>query len=343
MINSELLKSAIADAKAVRATALANAKASLEEAFAPRFEAMFAEKLKGESEEDEEMIAEVEAPNQVSGKGGEAKGPATKPVTKGQPKKVSDANTNWKVVAAGGSEAAKGSSAPASSPSIMKEVEEEEGKLDEAGLTSEDLDEIISELEAEVSQDEVPAPQTGEEIPGEEGQEQGQLPQPPEGMNAGLPPAPEAPVEQPIDGQEEMPVAQAPAPQIPPVGQPQAPGAENGEEEINLDELLAALNEESEEDEGKVSEGKLPPWLKKKGEKKDGEKEEKEEELDEIANNGLPKAEKGQDAAYKNTSTSSKNHGGDIGSGPGPGPPLPGPGPGSPSAGRPWRRGCAAR
>ena len=116
MINSELLKSAIADAKAVRATALANAKASLEEAFAPRFEAMFAEKLKGESEEDEEMIAEVEAPNQVSGKGGEAKGPATKPVTKGQPKKVSDANTNWKVVAAGGSEAAKGSSAPASSP-----------------------------------------------------------------------------------------------------------------------------------------------------------------------------------------------------------------------------------
>ena len=35
MINSELLKEAIADAKAVRATALANAKAALEEAFAP--------------------------------------------------------------------------------------------------------------------------------------------------------------------------------------------------------------------------------------------------------------------------------------------------------------------
>ena len=76
MINSELLKEAIADEKAVRATSLANAKATLEEAFAPRFEAMFADKLKEESEEEEEgMMQEVEAPNQVSGKGGEAKGP----------------------------------------------------------------------------------------------------------------------------------------------------------------------------------------------------------------------------------------------------------------------------
>ena len=112
MINSELLKEAIADAKAVRATSLANAKAALEEAFAPRFEAMFAEKLKEESEEEQEgMMQEVEAPNQVSGKGGEAKGPKTKAVTKGNPKKVSDANTNFKVVAVGGAEGAKGSNA----------------------------------------------------------------------------------------------------------------------------------------------------------------------------------------------------------------------------------------
>jgi len=53
MINSELLKEAIADAKAVRATSLANAKAALEEAFAPRFEAMFADKLKEEAQEEE--------------------------------------------------------------------------------------------------------------------------------------------------------------------------------------------------------------------------------------------------------------------------------------------------
>jgi len=50
---SNLLKEAIADAKAVRATALANAKAALEEAFQPKLEAMLAEKLKNEISEGE--------------------------------------------------------------------------------------------------------------------------------------------------------------------------------------------------------------------------------------------------------------------------------------------------
>ena len=42
---SDLLKEAIADAKAVKETALANAKIALEEAFAPRIEAMLSTKL----------------------------------------------------------------------------------------------------------------------------------------------------------------------------------------------------------------------------------------------------------------------------------------------------------
>jgi len=45
-MDSNLLKEAIADAKAVRQTALANAKVALEEAFSERYHAMFAEKLK---------------------------------------------------------------------------------------------------------------------------------------------------------------------------------------------------------------------------------------------------------------------------------------------------------
>ena len=45
-MDSNLLKEAIADAKAVRQTALANAKVALEEAFSERYQAMFAEKLK---------------------------------------------------------------------------------------------------------------------------------------------------------------------------------------------------------------------------------------------------------------------------------------------------------
>jgi|10_taG_2_1085330.scaffolds.fasta_scaffold20369_2 hypothetical protein len=49
----KLLKEAIADAKAVRETALANAKIALEEAFAPKLQSMLAAKL---SEEEEETV-----------------------------------------------------------------------------------------------------------------------------------------------------------------------------------------------------------------------------------------------------------------------------------------------
>ena len=50
---SDLLKEALADAKAVRATALANAKVALEEAFGERVQALFAERLKEEAAEDD--------------------------------------------------------------------------------------------------------------------------------------------------------------------------------------------------------------------------------------------------------------------------------------------------
>lgn len=54
---NKLLKDAIADAKAVRETALANAKAALEEAFAPKLQSMLSHKIKEEmeAEEEEEM------------------------------------------------------------------------------------------------------------------------------------------------------------------------------------------------------------------------------------------------------------------------------------------------
>ena len=42
----ELLKTVIADAKAIKATSLANAKVALEEAFNNRFSAVFADKLR---------------------------------------------------------------------------------------------------------------------------------------------------------------------------------------------------------------------------------------------------------------------------------------------------------
>jgi len=49
----DLLKEAIADAKAVRETALENAKIALEEAFTPRLQSMLSKKIQSEIEEDE--------------------------------------------------------------------------------------------------------------------------------------------------------------------------------------------------------------------------------------------------------------------------------------------------
>ena len=57
----DLLKEAIADAKAVRDTALANAKIALQEAFTPKIQSMLSQKIQSEVEEqDEEEIEEQE-------------------------------------------------------------------------------------------------------------------------------------------------------------------------------------------------------------------------------------------------------------------------------------------
>jgi len=60
MAKSDLLKEAIADAKAVKETALANAKIALQEAFAPRIENMLSAKLAEELEDEDEMEAGAE-------------------------------------------------------------------------------------------------------------------------------------------------------------------------------------------------------------------------------------------------------------------------------------------
>ena len=86
----DLLKEAIADAKAVRETALANAKMALEEAFTPQLKSMLSAKLKedefGDEDEfggEEEIPAEVPAEEgdylEDDGLGGEEEIPAIAP------------------------------------------------------------------------------------------------------------------------------------------------------------------------------------------------------------------------------------------------------------------------
>ena len=70
-IKNSLLRDAIADAKSVRETALANAKAALEEAFTPHLTSMLSTRLRNEAEEefdyDEDEMDEINDP--VSGDG----------------------------------------------------------------------------------------------------------------------------------------------------------------------------------------------------------------------------------------------------------------------------------
>ena len=56
----DLLKEAIADAKAVRETALENAKMALEEAFTPRLQSMLSKKIQTELEDDEDEYGDEE-------------------------------------------------------------------------------------------------------------------------------------------------------------------------------------------------------------------------------------------------------------------------------------------
>ena len=69
-----LLKEAIADAKAVRETALENAKIALEEAFTPRLQSMLSKKIQSEIEVDEgehrtvleQMVEEIEVVSNIA-------------------------------------------------------------------------------------------------------------------------------------------------------------------------------------------------------------------------------------------------------------------------------------
>lgn len=84
MANSKLLKEAIADAKAVKETALANAKLALEEAFTPRLQSMLSQKLQAEAEmenDEDEMQNEELGSTGIGSKveAGYAETPGTQP------------------------------------------------------------------------------------------------------------------------------------------------------------------------------------------------------------------------------------------------------------------------
>ena len=250
MANSKLLKEAIADAKAVRETAIANAKLALEAAFAPRLQAVLSKKLQQEMEDEEEADVNEEysdgseAPTADASNigGGENKKPAdsansssglakTNPDTDVETSSVGEEDDNVDVVSEGEDE-----EVPGEEPSYIEEEESEEDEMEDEDEM--DLEAIIRELEGELEE--------------EDGEEEmyGQ------------------------DSAEEAPVAEEEEEEVYEEEEEIGSEDEMNSEELDLDEILREMgygdDEEVSEEEGEEEE------------KFEAYKEEKEAELEEA-------------------------------------------------------------
>jgi hypothetical protein len=246
MASSKLLKEAIADAKAVRETAIANAKIALEEAFTPRLQSILSKKLQAEMEGDEEE-ADINEDNDVSSElgGGDNKQPADKAnsaqtdlsgISKqsGEPGSEVEDYDKVKDLTEGEDEFGAEEEIPAEEPAMEGE---EEMTTDDEEL---DLESIIRELEAQIAGEE------GEEAHTEEPAVEGEEAHDDEHEVAPAVEAEEVPTEEPA----------------------------HDEEEIDLDEILREMG--YGDDEEKIEEAE------EEDEKFESYKAEKEEELKEA-------------------------------------------------------------
>ena len=139
-IMDDLLKDAIADAKAVRETALANAKIALEEAFTPRIQSMLSNKIQSEMEGVEEpaIADEEEVPFEEPAIADEEEVPFEEPAVEGEEDVIEINGVKYAPVV---SEEEHEDEAP---------VEEQEDEIDEL-----DLESILKELEDEADDSEI--------------------------------------------------------------------------------------------------------------------------------------------------------------------------------------------
>ena len=154
MANSKLLKEAIADAKAVKETALANAKLALEEAFTPRLQSMLTQKLRAEAEmegDEEQVDEELDS----TGIGSSTSNPTL------------DAHTEFE---GGSTETTSGEpGAQVADFKKVADINEEEGaeEMDKDAEIAE-LRARLAELEGEDSEEEAPAMEADDMMGGEE-------------------------------------------------------------------------------------------------------------------------------------------------------------------------------
>ncbi len=141
---TDLLKEAIADAKAVREVALANAKLALEEAFTPRLQSMIASKLSEEAEE-EEMEEGESHDEETMEEGDEEEAPEMEEGESEEETVEEEFGDDW-------FEEEPGSMAEAEEEEESPKMEEGE---DEEEPMDEDLMEIIRQLEEDMDSSEI--------------------------------------------------------------------------------------------------------------------------------------------------------------------------------------------
>ena len=152
----DILKEAIADAKAVRETALANAKMALEEAFTPQLKNMLSAKLKEDEFTDEEPIVAPEEDEELGMDMG-AEVPVEEPVV--APEETDDMGMDMaaEVPAEEGDymedDMMGAEEVPVEEPVIAPEIPAEEAEIDIEDDNL-DLESIIRELEAELGDEE---------------------------------------------------------------------------------------------------------------------------------------------------------------------------------------------
>jgi len=249
MANSKLLKEAIADAKAVRETAIANAKIALEEAFAPRLQSILSKKLTAEMEgEDEEpMEEEVESSDIGDGDNKEPSADASdahielgadsekESAEVGEEDEAVDVVSEEEESDEEKHEMAEGEEEESIEESEEEEIEEsEEEEIEESEEEDElDLEAIIKELEMGMDEEEEIEESEEEEI--EESEE-------------------EESMEEELDSEEEEEVADIASDEIEDHeaemhGEEEVSEEEDMDDEIDLDEILREMGYGDDEEE----------------------------------------------------------------------------------------------
>tara|TARA_B100000902_G_C27172098_1_gene844381 strand:- start:6 stop:1133 length:1128 start_codon:yes stop_codon:yes gene_type:complete len=233
----KLLKEAIADAKAVRETALANAKIALEEAFTPHLKSMLSKKLQAEMEgedeekadenyygEDEEEIEENDVSSEIGasdnkepGKAGDTSGVGQGPESEGSDEEAGNEDENLE----------KAPEQPLGEDVGMEDEDEDEVAAEEVGMEDEDEDEVAAE-EAGMEDEDEDLEEVLRQLEAEMNDEDEEVEENMEDENEDEVAAEEAGMED--ENEDEVAAEEA--------------GMEDEDDEIDLDEIIKALTEE---------------------------------------------------------------------------------------------------